>query len=108
MITGNVVVGGWDAESDDEAGVDEEGAADVDGMGSDRGRPDAARAFITASQPFSSDLIFSFNSAFSLSLASSFSRCSWEGSTERESSVRLMPARSLRFSSSRSATRCSR
>lgn len=104
--TGNVAVGGWDAESDDEDGVEEEVA--VKGEGRVRGRPDAARAFMTASQPFSSVLIFSLSSAFSLSRANSLSRCSWDGSTDRESSARLIPARSLRFSSSSSATRASR
>lgn len=59
---------------------------------------------MTASQPFSRVLILSFNSLFSFSRASS----RWRSSSEVCEVEIPMPARSWRFSSSRSATRRSR
>lgn len=78
------------------------------------GKPWAARALTTASQPFSSVLIRSLSSSFSRSLASSDAdlRTGVEGmrtgadcGTGRDIPI---PARSWRFSSSSSATRRSR
>ena len=68
IITGNVF-GGF--EDDDDGWV-----LEAEGVGIWRGRPEAARAFTTASQPFSRVLILSRNSSFSFSLAFSRSLCS--------------------------------
>lgn len=67
--TGNVVVGGG-------------GGGGVLDEGTFRGRPDAARALTTASQPVSSVLILAFNSSFSFSLALSLLRSSTRCSSE--------------------------
>lgn len=98
--TGNVVVDGGGGGGEVDEDVLEEGVV--------RGRPDAARALTTASQPVSSVLILAFNSSFSFSLALSLPLSSTRCSSEWRSWARLMPARSCLFSSSRSATRRSR
>lgn len=98
-ITGNVGGGG---------GAELDADSCCEGVGILRGRPEAARALTTASQPFSRVLILSFSSSFSLSLAFSRSRCSDEVSSECRSWARPIPARSCLFSSSSSATLRSR
>lgn len=67
-ITGKELVGGCgdDGESDDDGVVDENAGG---GGGKFRGRPVAARAFITASHPLSRVLILSLSSSFSFSRA---------------------------------------
>lgn len=69
IITGNVLV---EFEEDDDGSV-----LGPEGVGIWRGRPEAARAFTTASQPFSRVLILSLSSSFSFSLACSRSLCSF-------------------------------
>lgn len=102
--TGNVVVGGCE----DGGGLDEVDE-DEGGAGTFIGRPEAARALTTASQPVSRVLILSFSSSFSLSLAFSLARCSSTlSSSARRRPMRPIPARSCLFSSSSSATRRSR
>lgn len=79
---------------------------DVGGVGTTKGRPEAARALTTASQPFSRVLILSLNSWFSFSLANSFCRsCEICSCADTDTP---MPDRSCLFSSSSSATRRSR
>jgi len=104
--TGKAVVGGCEEERVDE---DEDVVGGGGAEGILRGRPDAARALTTASQPASRVLILSLSSSFSTSLALSFSLCSSiRSSSARRSPMSPMPALSCRFSSSSSATRCSR
>jgi len=109
---GDVIGAGSDAEGDGEKVVDG-GSRDVEGGetgGDDEsvvevrpvGRPCAASAFTTASQPFSRVLIRSLSSSFSRSLDSG------SGTGTRAGAVIPMPARSWRFSSSSSATLRSR
>lgn len=112
--TGNVVVvgasdGGESADGD--GGVADELAEDEDtgAPGTLSGSPEAASALTTASQPVSSVLILALSSSFSRSLALSLSRCSLTlSSSDCLRPMRPIPARSCLFSSSSSATRCSR
>lgn len=103
--TGKVVVvlllddGGVD--SFDEEVVD---SAEEEGVG----RPWAARTFMTASHPFSRDLIRSLSSAFSRSRAFSRSCSCARLMSACWRSDKVIPARSCLFSSSSSATRRSR
>jgi hypothetical protein len=86
-----------------EVSTGHDGAVIDEGMGTVKGRPEAARALITASQPRSRVLIRSLSSSFSFSLVTSKDGCEC---SEAAGSPR--PARSCLFSSSSSATRRSR
>jgi hypothetical protein len=72
------------------------------------GSPWASRALTTASQPFSSVLIRSLSSSFSLSRILSRSSSSSTGLRADETGISNWPALNRLFSSSSSATRCSR
>lgn len=102
------VVGGGETEIMGEADVD----SVCDDNGRPVGRPWAARALTTASQPFSKVLIRSLSSSFSRSLASSdevFIETEGERVGAGDDAEDIpMPARSWRFSSSSSATLRSR
>ena len=108
---GVIGVAGATTEARDDAvdgvgdGRDKEG-----GAGMLRGRPEAARALTTASQPFSNVRILSFSSSFSCSRALSPASCSaWLSMTAGTLPMPvLVPARNCLFSSSSSATRRSR
>lgn len=112
--TGNVlVVGAPDGEesANEDGGGAEELAEDEAGgaPGTLSGSPEAASALTTASQPVSSVLILALSSSFSRSLALSLSLCSLTlSSSDCLRPMRPIPARSCLFSSSSSATRCSR
>lgn len=100
-IRGIVDRGRDDAVDDSEVIVD-------GGVGTLSGRPEAAKALTTASQPFSRVLILSLSSSFSFSLALSFSRSSDFCASDGWAALEPLPTRSRRFSSSSSATRRSR
>lgn len=104
--TGKVVVGDCDDAGGSGGEVDVGAGADAE-EGILRGRPDAARALTTASQPVSSVLMRALSSSFSFSRARSRS-CSSLSSSDRRRPARPIPARSCLFSSSNSATRPSR
>jgi hypothetical protein len=86
-----------------EVSTGHDGAVIDEGMGTAKGRPEAARALITASQPRSRVLMRSRSSSFSFSLAASKDGCECS-----EAAGRPRPARNCLFSSSSSATRRSR
>ena len=114
---GDVTVGLMVVDGDDVVGCvgagDDEGAAEA--VDRPVGRPWAASALTTASQPLSSVRMRSLSSSFSRSRSRSLSARS-RSSTGRAYMAVVTggaigipaPARSRRFSSSSSATRCSR
>jgi len=104
--TGKVAVVSEEEEEEEETeSPDAGGEGDAFDTGRPVGRPWAARALSTASQPFSRVLILSRSSSFSF-----FSRflSSALSSSDLRSSDMPIVSRSCLFSSSSSATRCSR